>query len=78
LEQAVNNSKFGEHLDKLRVEFESAGASSLNLLMIAFFSGKAAAHYRSIQRFLQRAAVDASNKHNWNIPFDQLTVHMDN
>ncbi|MBT8149607.1 MAG: hypothetical protein KJO24_06715 [Gammaproteobacteria bacterium] len=78
LEQAVNNSKFGEHLEQLRVEFEAAGASSLNLLMIAFFSGKAAANYRSIQRFLQRAAVDASNKHNWNIPFDQLTVHMDN
>jgi len=78
LAQAVKQSKFGEHLEKLRVEFEAAGASSLNLLMIAFFAGKAAPDYRSIQRFLQRAAVEACNKHGWNIPFDQLTVHMDN
>ncbi|TQV78802.1 hypothetical protein FKG94_12330 [Exilibacterium tricleocarpae] len=76
IRQAVETSRYGEHLGELRVEFKEAGASSLDLMIIAAFDGAAAADYIPLERFIQRAAVDACNKNAWTIPFTQLTVHM--
>ncbi|MGM0610628.1 MAG: hypothetical protein ACQES5_06035 [Thermodesulfobacteriota bacterium] len=64
----------GDILD-LRVEFESAGASSLDLIMIADFHGRRAKHYNRLRRRMQRMAVDACNKYKWGIPFNQITIH---
>ena len=62
-------------LNSLSVEFSQAGASSLDLVLIANFSGEAAESYFRIQRLLQRLAVEACNRHGWVIPFNQITVH---
>ncbi|GLS25112.1 hypothetical protein [Marinibactrum halimedae] len=77
LRLAVTEKQFNDFINELRVEFAEAGASSLNVMILAFFSGEAASSYYPIQRFLQRATVEACNEHNWVIPFNQLTVHMD-
>jgi hypothetical protein len=58
------------------VEFNEAASSSLNLLLVAGFTGAGAEYYWSIRRFLQRASVSACNQYGWTIPFDQLTVHL--
>jgi len=76
IREAMAQEVFQPSLKELKVEFKEAAASSLNVLIITTFEGKAADSYFSIGRFLQRAATDACNHYGWNIPFNQLTVHM--
>ncbi len=76
IREAMAQEVFQPSLKELKVEFKEAAASSLNVLIITIFEGKAADSYFSIDRFLQRAATDACNHYGWNIPFNQLTVHM--
>ncbi len=59
----------------LRVEFNCAGASSLDISVIVDFSGEVAELYGRLQRTLQRWCVEAATTFNWDIPFPQLTVH---
>lgn len=66
---------YTKHLLNLNVEFESAGASSLNLVIIADFRGDTAELYGRFIRALQRYSVDACTHFGWNIPFDQIVVH---
>ncbi|TIH13407.1 hypothetical protein D0S45_15225 [Marinifilum sp. JC120] len=66
---------YTEHVLNLNVEFESAAASSLNLVIIADFHSDIAALYGRLNRALQRYSVDACTHFGWNIPFDQLVVH---
>lgn len=71
----VRRDAAGEHLRQLTVEFAEAGASSLDLKVLASFAGEAAESYYPVQRLLQRLAVEACNIHGWVIPFTQITVH---
>jgi hypothetical protein len=63
------------YLVDFKVEFNAAGASSLDLAMLADFNGEMAPLYGKLSRLLQRAAVDACSRYNWEIPFPQMTVH---
>ncbi|CDH43560.1 hypothetical protein [Candidatus Contendibacter odensensis] len=76
LEEQLKEQPFHPYLTTLLVEFNEAASSSLNLLLVAVFTGAGADHYWSIRRFLQRATVSACNQYGWTIPFDQLTVHL--
>ncbi|MEM6277971.1 MAG: hypothetical protein AAF733_00730 [Verrucomicrobiota bacterium] len=64
-----------EKLVSLKVEFAYAGASSLDLEIIADFDGEMAPKYQVLQRALQRFAVESCNENGWNIPFSQITLH---
>ncbi len=64
-----------KELLNLRVEFQSAGASSLDIVVIADFKGSQAPIYNRLRRAIQRWCVDACTENNWDIPFPQLTVH---
>lgn len=64
-----------EKLISLKVEFASAGASSLDLAIIADFEGTMAPKYQVIERALQRYAVECCNENGWGIPFAQITLH---
>lgn len=63
-------------LQRFVIEFEEAGASSLNFLGLATFSGNAAESYLKLKRLLQTFALEACNENGWNIPYNQLTVHL--
>ncbi len=80
LESDINKrlaeSEYAQYLIECRVEFATANASSLDLLIITLFSGDAAMYYLKIQRFLQRVTVDTCNHNQWSIPFSQMTVHL--
>ncbi len=65
---------FGE-LRRLKVEVQTAGASSLDLAILADFEGRAAAYHNILTRLLNRLIIEACNENSWNIPFPQLTVH---
>ncbi len=71
----IQEEKLAENLLNLKVEFAQAGASSLDLIVLADFSGKVADKYSSLNRAIQKWCVDASTANNWDIPFPQLTIH---
>ncbi len=75
LNEGLSHSDLGQYQEQLAVEFEEAAASSLNLVVIASFNGDAADKYFAIQRLLQRLTVESCNRHGWEIPFNQITVH---
>ncbi len=77
LQQAIFDQPFGKWNQKLNVEFKEASASSLDFLIISLFDGAAASDYFSINRFFHREAVVSCNKQGWRIPFNQLTVHVE-
>jgi len=66
---------YKDDVQNIRVEFESAADSSLNLVVIADFKGSVADIYMRLRRAIQRWSVDACTENGWDIPFPQLTVH---
>ena len=77
LSEEIQKESFASDLDTLGVAFKEASGSSLDLLIITTFKGKAAGDYFAIGRFLQKATVDFCTEQKWNIPFDNVTVHLD-
>ena len=75
IENALKQSDIGKHIETLLVEFQDAGASSLNYLINVSVNGEAADSYYAIGRLLQRVCVDCCNTHDWVIPFNQLTLN---
>jgi len=75
VEQRVADEGYGDALHNLRVEFEKANTSSLDIVVIADFDGKLADIYNRLRRSLQRWCVEACNENGWEIPFTQVTLH---
>lgn len=75
IRQQIHNEGYDDKLLNLRVEFERANASSLDLVVIADFRGELADLYNRLRRAIQRWCVDACSENNWQIPFPQLVVH---
>ncbi len=63
------------NLVRLKVEFASASTSSLDFKIIADFKSEVAPKYHELNRLIQRQAVEACNKYDWEIPFTQITLH---
>jgi len=57
------------------VEVECAGASSLDLLIIADFLGRAAPFHNILRRAIQKFTIEACTANGWNIPFTQMVIH---
>lgn len=62
-------------VQSIRVEFQRANDSSLDLVVIADFKGSAADIYNRLRRSIQRWCVDACTENKWEIPYPQLTLH---
>jgi len=77
LKERIKNSKYSEFLKSIGAEFKAASASSLDLLIILTFDGEAAGDCFAIERFIQKSSVEICNNNDWNIPFDNITVHLD-
>jgi hypothetical protein len=75
IEEKIEEEGYGDTCLNLLVEFKEAGASSLDLLVIADFKGEVAEIYSRLERAIQRWCVDAATRYNWEIPFPQLTFH---
>ena len=78
IERRVAEEGYGDKLHNLRVEFEKANTSSLDIVAIADFDGELADLYGRLRRALQRWCVEACNEFGWEIPFTQLTLHQPN
>ena len=79
LEETINKRAIDEGykdvVQSIRVEFQHANDSSLDLVVIADFKGSSADIYNRLRRSIQRWCVDACTENNWEIPFPQLTLH---
>jgi hypothetical protein len=75
LREGLHLRGYAETLHQLKVEVAAAGASSLDLLTLADFSGAAAEKHRILTRLIQALTIDACNEYGWIIPFTQVTVH---
>lgn len=75
VEQELREFVGSDNVVKVAVEFQAAGSSSLDYVVLADLRGAAAPLYERIPRLLQRVLVDVCNERGWNIPFPQLTVH---
>lgn len=64
-----------DDIKDILVEFNSAGASSLDYRIYMIIKGSAANAYYRAQRMVQQACVDSCNNQGWVIPFTQVTVH---
>jgi len=80
IQEAVNvelaKAGQGNFIERIRVEFKEAGASSLDMAILAEFNGDAGSQYWVLERAIQRICVDVCNHHDWVIPFQQVSVHM--
>lgn len=56
-------------------EFKTAGASSLDVLVVVELAGEAAKDALRIERAINRILVDCCTRNGWVIPFTQITVH---
>ncbi len=63
--------------NKLVVEFTEPGADSLNIIVMATYDGSKADSYLALTRELNSHIVSICNKNKLNIPFKQLTVHVE-
>jgi len=75
IRQGLLRETYGSALTDLAVYFAKANTSSLDYKIVATFDGRAAGEYLSIQRALQRYAVEVCNQQQWIIPFNQLVIH---
>lgn len=64
-----------EQIIRVNVELAEAGASSLDLAVLADFTGAAAPHYAALHRLTQRVCVETAARHGWKMPFPQMVVH---
>jgi hypothetical protein len=75
IEESLVHQLGREWVTSIKVEFQAAAASSLDLVVLADFHGELASRYRFLERRLQRIWVDVCNERGWVIPFQQITVH---
>ena len=75
IEKRIEDEGYADKLLNLRVEFERANTSSLDIVVIADFDGSVADLYNRLRRAIQRWCVEACSANNWEIPFTQLTLH---
>ena len=75
IEERAREEDILDSIVNLRVEFERAGESSLDLVVIADFKGETADVYNRMRRTIQRWCVAACVEYGWEIPFPQLTLH---
>ena len=75
INQRAIEEGYKDSVQNIRVEFEAAADSSLNLVVIADFKGDVADIYNRLRRAIQRWSVDACTENGWDIPYPQLTLH---
>ena len=63
-------------IEYFKVEFDHAGPSSLDLIILASVDGGYAPEYYSLQREINKTLVAICNAEGFIIPFNQMTLTM--
>ncbi len=70
------HSDLADNLHEFNIDFLRAGASSLDLRLFVKLDGNLAHMKKVLERSIQAEFVKVCNEHDYIIPFNQLTVHM--
>lgn len=76
LETRWRSGRWADDVASLAVEFQEAGASSLDYFVRIDMKGASAFDLQAQKRTLARDCVDVCNENGWVIPFTQLTLHV--
>jgi small-conductance mechanosensitive channel len=76
IQKKLEDNGYADDCLSLAVDFFQAGASSLDLAVLADFKGEQAPAYRRLERALAKWCVECCNVNSWEIPFPQMTVHL--
>lgn len=74
IDDGLDNCGYRDALKFLKVQFQEAKASSLNLQIEADFTGEAAEQYDELKHLINKFCVEACSKYNWIIPFNKLSI----
>jgi hypothetical protein len=74
--EELEREGYRKSIERIRVQFKEAGASSLDVAVLAEFNGHAQSKFWALERSIQRICTDVCTRHQWVIPFKQVTVHM--
>ncbi len=77
LNEHLTTVGLNKHLVHLSVQFDEAGASSLNLAAIVDFDGEVAKDYEVLKRMLARKYVEACAKYGWVIAYPNLAIKIE-
>jgi hypothetical protein len=80
MEAALNaglKARFKDAILNVDAELKEAAASSLDYEIQIDVAGSAAGQYEDIERAAVAVLVDACNENDWEIPFQQITLHRD-
>jgi small-conductance mechanosensitive channel len=77
IQSYLEGCQLGTNDINTRVEFEKAGDSSLDYIIIVLIGSAAASQYYRVERFIQQACVKTCNQQGWTIPFPQMMIHQD-
>lgn len=75
LQKRLDEEGYSSKCLGLTCEFALANSSTLDISVILEFQGDMAGLYYRLRRALQRWCVDCCTENQWEIPFNQLTVH---
>lgn len=75
IQRRAEQEDYGDQLLNLRVEFALANNLSLDLAVIADFSGELDDLHNRLRRAIQRWSVDACSEYGLEISFPQMTLH---
>jgi hypothetical protein len=78
MENALRDELSKGWLLSLNVDFSAASASSLDMVILADFSGEAAGQFAQLKRKISSACLILCTERGWKIPFPQLQVHTSN
>ncbi len=76
-ERIFHEKLMSKEIYHLEVDFVSASASSLDVVIILRCHQILASHYMILERRIKGEMVKLCNQENWVIPFGQLTVHLE-
>ena len=72
----LESKGFAQCMGRVLVHFKSPGPSSLDLEILADFTGDAGADYEILQRIIPAICIDVCNRNSWTVPVNQVRVHM--
>ncbi len=72
--EGLEREGFKAQVHDVSASLMQAGASSLDMLVVADFDGAAASKYLALSGLMHRFCVEACTKNGWNIPFQQIVV----
>ena len=74
IRKTLENSDLSSFIKDIRVELETAGASSIDYRLHVTMDSKAAKSYLRIQRLMQSACIAACTEQAWEIPYPHVSV----